>query len=77
MMARMKLKIETYVKLQILLSISILLDTGIILRDKDFGITLSNRSGLMDNAEYKIPPLKEALKNPALFFVYIFSGLPR
>ena len=40
--------------------------------DKDFGITLSNRSGLMDNAEYKIPPLKEALKKPCFIPSYTF-----
>ena len=40
--------------------------------DQDFGITLSNRSGLMDNAEYKIPPLKKALKKPCLIPSYTF-----
>ena len=32
--------------------------------DEDFGITLSNRSGLMENAEFKIKKLKESLKKP-------------
>ncbi len=40
--------------------------------DKDFGITLSNRSGLMNNAEYKIPSLKEALKKPCFIPSYTF-----
>jgi len=40
--------------------------------DKDFGITLSNRSGLMDKAEYKIPSLKEALKKPCFIPSYTF-----
>ncbi len=40
--------------------------------DKDFGITLSNRSGLMENAEYKIPSLKEALKKPCYIPSYTF-----
>jgi radical SAM protein with 4Fe4S-binding SPASM domain len=40
--------------------------------DQDFGITLSNRSGLMDNAEYKIPPLKKALKKPCFIPSYTF-----
>ena len=32
--------------------------------EKDFGITLSNRSGLMENAEFKIKSLTEPLKKP-------------
>ena len=40
--------------------------------DKDFGITLSNRSGLMKNAEYKIDDLKEPLKNPCFIPSYTF-----
>lgn len=40
--------------------------------DKDFGITLSNRSGLMDNAEYKIPSLKEPLKKACYIPSYTF-----
>lgn len=42
-----------------------------------FGITLSNRAGMMENADYKIPGLKNPLKNPCyipsytLFFDYL------
>ena len=32
--------------------------------DQDFGITLSNRAGLMENAEYKIEALKQSLNKP-------------
>ncbi len=40
--------------------------------DNDFGITLSNRSGLMQNAEYKIDNLKEPLKKPCYIPSYTF-----
>ncbi len=40
--------------------------------DQDFGITLSNRSGLMENAEYKIASLKEPLKKPCYIPSYTF-----
>jgi radical SAM protein with 4Fe4S-binding SPASM domain len=40
--------------------------------DEDFGITLSNRSGLMENAEFKIETLKEPLKNPCYIPSYTF-----
>ncbi len=40
--------------------------------DSDFGITLSNRSGLMENAEYKIESLKEPLKKPCYIPAYTF-----
>tara|TARA_B110000008_G_C16872219_1_gene525259 strand:- start:232 stop:1116 length:885 start_codon:yes stop_codon:yes gene_type:complete len=40
--------------------------------NKDFGITLSNRSGLMKNAEFKIPELEEPLKNPCFIPSYTF-----
>ena len=40
--------------------------------EKDFGITLSNRSGLMDNAEFKIASLKEPLKTPCYIPSYTF-----
>ena len=39
---------------------------------ESFGITLSNRSGMMDNAEYVIPPLKEPMKNPCYYPHYTF-----
>ena len=40
--------------------------------DEDFGITLSNRSGLMENAEFKIKKLKESLKKPCYIPSYTF-----
>jgi len=40
--------------------------------DQDFGITLSNRAGLMENAEYKIESLKESLKKPCYIPSYTF-----
>ena len=40
--------------------------------EQDFGITLSNRSGLMTNAEFKIDALKEPLKNPCYIPSYTF-----
>ncbi len=39
---------------------------------QSFGITLSNRSGMMDNAEYKIPSLKEPMKKPCYYPHYTF-----
>ncbi len=40
--------------------------------DQDFGITLSNRAGLMENAEFKIKSLKQSLKNPCYIPSYTF-----
>ena len=40
--------------------------------DKDFGITLSNRSGLMEKAEYKIEALSEPLKKKCFIPSYTF-----
>ena len=40
--------------------------------DNDFGITLSNRSGLMQNAEYQIKNLTSPLKNPCFIPSYTF-----
>jgi len=40
--------------------------------DQDFGITLSNRSGLMTNAEFKIDALKEPLKKACYIPSYTF-----
>ena len=40
--------------------------------DQDFGITLSNRSGLMENTEFKIKALKEPLKKPCFIPSYTF-----
>ena len=41
-------------------------------KEKDFGITLSNRSGLMEEAEFKIESLKEPLKKPCYIPAYTF-----
>ena len=40
--------------------------------DQDFGITLSNRSGLMTDAEFKIEALKEPLKKACYIPSYTF-----
>jgi len=39
---------------------------------KDFGITLANRGGMMENAEYSIPSLNEPLKKPCYYPSYNF-----
>ena len=39
---------------------------------QDFGITLTNRGGTMEKAEYKIPSLKEALDRPCYYPSYHF-----
>ena len=45
--------------------------------EESFGIALSNRSGMMENADFKIPSLKNPLNNPCyipsytLFFDYL------
>ena len=39
---------------------------------ESFGITLSNRSGMMDNAEYKIKSLKDPLNKPCYYPHYTF-----
>lgn len=41
-------------------------------KDRDFGITLSNRAGLMANAKFKIEPLKKSLKKPCFIPSYTF-----
>jgi len=40
--------------------------------EKDFGITISNRGGNMDNTEYKIEATKEPLKNKCTYPAYTF-----
>jgi len=40
--------------------------------EKDFGITISNRAGMMENAEYKISSLKKALKSKCFYPSYTF-----
>ena len=42
---------------------------------EDFGITLSNRSGMMENAEYHIKSLSEPLQKPCFIPSYTFFGL--
>jgi len=41
-------------------------------KEEDFGITLSNRAGLMANARFKIDPLKAPLKKPCFIPSYTF-----
>ena len=36
----------------------------------DFGINLSNRGGMMENAEYSIPALRKSLKSPCHYPFY-------
>ena len=40
--------------------------------EKDFGITLSNRAGMMENAEFKIKSLSEPLNSPCYYPSYTF-----
>jgi radical SAM protein with 4Fe4S-binding SPASM domain len=40
--------------------------------EKDFGLTISNRAGMMKNAEYKIMPLKKELKAKCFYPGYTF-----
>tara|TARA_A100001011_G_C14298599_1_gene839669 strand:- start:1167 stop:2051 length:885 start_codon:yes stop_codon:yes gene_type:complete len=40
--------------------------------DKDFGLTISNRAGMMENAEYKISSLIEPLKDKCFYPSYTF-----
>ena len=40
--------------------------------EKDFGITMSNRAGMMVNAEHSIPALKKSLKAPCYYPSYHF-----
>ena len=40
--------------------------------DKDFGLTISNRAGMMKNAEYKIKPLEKELKTKCFYPGYTF-----
>ena len=53
-------------------------DDQYIIRDRssppedNFGINLSNRAGMMENAEYKINSLKNPLNNPCFIPSYTF-----
>ena len=40
--------------------------------EKDFGITMSNRAGMLKNAEHKVQPLKEELKMSCYYPSYTF-----
>ena len=40
--------------------------------EEDYGITMSNRAGLMSNAEHKIKPLVESLEEPCYYPAYSF-----
>ena len=40
--------------------------------EDDFGITISNRAGMMENAEHKIQSTKEPLKEPCYYPSYTF-----
>ena len=40
--------------------------------EKDFGITLSNRGGTMETAEYSIPSLEKSLDKPCYYPSYNF-----
>ena len=40
--------------------------------EQDFGITMSNRAGMLENAEYKLMPLKEPLKKKCNYPAYTF-----
>ena len=40
--------------------------------EQNFGITMSNRGGLMENAEHSVPSLKHSLKTPCYYPSYTF-----
>ena len=40
--------------------------------EKDFGLTISNRAGMLKNAEHKILPLKKKLDHPCYYPSYTF-----
>ncbi len=53
-------------------------DKQVVIRDrsfsskKDFGLTISNRAGMLENAEYTIMPLKEKMEHPCYYPSYTF-----
>lgn len=75
---------EDMVKFEKLMKEAELLPSQYVIRnrymsaDKDFGLTISNRSGMLKNAEYKIPetiePLKENCTYPAYKFFIDYNG---
>jgi radical SAM protein with 4Fe4S-binding SPASM domain len=50
----------------------------VVIRDRslsskeDFGLTISNRAGMLENAEYSIMPLKKKMKHPCYYPSYTF-----
>lgn len=40
--------------------------------EQNFGITMTNRGGLMENAQHKVPSLKQSLKTPCYYPSYTF-----
>ena len=55
-----------------------LTDKEVVIRDrsfsskKDFGLTISNRAGMLKNAEYAIIPLKKKMQHPCFYPSYTF-----
>ena len=41
-------------------------------QEQDFGITMSNRAGMMENAAHKIEPLQKSLTDPCYYPDYTF-----
>ncbi len=54
------------------------LEDKVVVRDRtlppeeDFGITLSNRAGMLKNAEHKVAPLEKKLNKPCYYPAYTF-----
>ena len=53
MVQRMQKNLKKCAKMQILLNLNMLLDIDIT-REEDFGLTISNRAGMMENADTKL-----------------------
>ena len=53
-------------------------DKQVVIRDrsftskKDFGLTISNRAGMLENAEYTMMPLKKKMEHPCYYPSYTF-----
>lgn len=69
---------EDMVKFKKLVKEAKLLESQYVIRNRymsaedDFGLTISNRSGMLENAEYKIPSTKEPLKENCTYPAYKF-----
>ena len=69
---------EDMVKFKKLVKEAKLLESQYVIRNRymsaedDFGLTISNRSGMLQNAEYKIPATKEPLKENCTYPAYKF-----